>query len=284
MDFSKYLIATDLDGTFFDRTSHPAPANLEALERFRAGGGLFTVASGRVHTTILPCIENIREIVNVPAVVCNGNYLFDFHTGIPYFEQRLPQDIAKELLAFAAEEFPNVPLRGCIFEGTYYHHITEMEQLYIKACAPEVRFVLPPEQWRTDNWYKLVMHFGKELAPYGRARLQTRFGDRLCLTSSSAATVEIQSPGVSKAQGLEKLRNFSEQTKGRILIACGDYENDMEMLQAADIAVCPANASDAVKHICDYVLCDHNEGVIADIIARIERGELTAKKKRGITV
>ena len=50
--------------------------------------------------------------------------------------------------------------------------------------------------------------------------------------------------------------------------------------EAADIAVCPANACDEVKKIADFVLCDHNEGLIADVVAKIESGELKMKKKR----
>jgi hypothetical protein len=34
----------------------------------------------------------------------------------------------------------------------------------------------------------------------------------------------------------------------------GDYNNDIEMLQAADLAVCPSNAVDEVKAVCDIVL------------------------------
>jgi hydroxymethylpyrimidine pyrophosphatase-like HAD family hydrolase len=40
----------------------------------------------------------------------------------------------------------------------------------------------------------------------------------------------------------------------------GDYINDMEMLRAADIAVCPANSHEDVKGMCDIVTeedCEH---------------------------
>ena len=46
---------------------------------------------------------------------------------------------------------------------------------------------------------------------------------------------------------------------------------DLEMLRAADVAVCPENAIDSVKEICDLCLCDHKQGVIADLIEHIER-------------
>jgi hydroxymethylpyrimidine pyrophosphatase-like HAD family hydrolase len=49
----------------------------------------------------------------------------------------------------------------------------------------------------------------------------------------------------------------------------GDYENDLTLLRAADVAVCPANAHPDVKREADMVLCHHDEGVIADLIERL---------------
>jgi hydroxymethylpyrimidine pyrophosphatase-like HAD family hydrolase len=49
----------------------------------------------------------------------------------------------------------------------------------------------------------------------------------------------------------------------------GDYENDLALLGAADVAVCPANAQDKVKQISDMILCSNDQGVIADLIERI---------------
>ena len=62
------------------------------------------------------------------------------------------------------------------------------------------------------------------------------------------------------------------------MIACGDFENDIEMLAAADISVCPANACDKVKAIADYQLCSCGEGLIADIIEGLENGTLVPKE------
>ena len=44
--------------------------------------------------------------------------------------------------------------------------------------------------------------------------------------------------------------------------------------QAADVAVCPENAMDAVKEIANYTLCHCKDGLIADVIEKIEAGEI----------
>ena len=53
---------------------------------------------------------------------------------------------------------------------------------------------------------------------------------------------------------------------GRTLIAVGDYWNDMELLEAADVACCPENAIDEVKAVCAHVLPSHNDDALAALI------------------
>ncbi|MBO7375623.1 MAG: HAD hydrolase family protein, partial [Clostridia bacterium] len=45
--FRGYMIVTDLDGTFFGPHAARIERNIEAVKRFTAGGGIFTVATGR---------------------------------------------------------------------------------------------------------------------------------------------------------------------------------------------------------------------------------------------
>lgn len=78
MNFSDILLVSDLDGTFLSHAGKPVPENMEALRRFKDGGGLFAFASGRVHTNIRSIFPDPAEVCNVPAVLCNGAYLYDF--------------------------------------------------------------------------------------------------------------------------------------------------------------------------------------------------------------
>jgi hydroxymethylpyrimidine pyrophosphatase-like HAD family hydrolase len=134
--------------------------------------------------------------------------------------------------------------------------------------------------WRRDDWFKLVFVSDAERIRKVRHDFERVFGKRFGKASSSARALEVQLARSSKAVGLEKMRRLSPALASRTVIACGDYENDIPMLKAADIAVCPANAMDEVKEICDLVLCDCNEGLIADVIENIEAGKILPKKNK----
>ena len=88
-DFSKYLIVSDLDGTFLADHSALVPRNLEAIGRFCACGGMFTFATGRTASTVLGAIPIAPTLLSAPAVLCNGTYLYDFATKPPHMEDQI---------------------------------------------------------------------------------------------------------------------------------------------------------------------------------------------------
>ena len=274
-DFSHFLIVTDLDGTFLDRKGETVPRNLDAVAHFCAHGGRFTVNTGRPHNTVLPTIPQIAALQNAPSVHCNGAYLHDFRTGEFFFEQTLPEKDAADLLAFALEFCADIPFRVMTRTQTRVFVPAGSDRPQIPGCDQQITvFDLPVDRWPMGDWYKLVFIAEPARILQARRDFVAVFGTRFAMTTSSARSFEVQLATCSKAAGLTKLRRYSPDTAARTLIACGDFENDIPMLQAADVAVCPANAMDEVKAICDLVLCDCDEGLIGDVVDAIAKGKI----------
>lgn len=276
MDFSNYLIVSDMDGTLLDRTSALPKRSLHAIRRFTAGGGGFTVATGRPHA-VLGVIPDPEELLTAPAILVNGAYLYDFRAGKALSEECIAEETAEELLAFARQECDGVPFRVATLEtplrtATPYGLVLHDMEVYTEKNVE----VLPYEAWTMHNWQKIVFRGEPAALETVRARAVARFGDRLDVFLTGKGLLEMQPKGCSKAKGIDKLRGVLGGDN-RIIVACGDFENDIDMMRAADIAVAPANAIDSVKAVADYVLCDCDEGLIADVVAGIEAG--TLKKK-----
>ena len=272
-DFSGYLIATDLDGTFLGPHGALVERNLNAIERFKAGGGLFTFDTGRQHYNIEGAIPDPAGLVNAPAVLCNGAYLYDFEKKQVFDADFLDEGLARALFCMIRRDYPELWLRApaskCVFVACEDERCLRELSSYQANALRRVS----GEKWSYDDWFKLSPHGEQASLDALRQEVERLFGDRLYVTSSGDGYIDIQHPSVDKAKGLEKLQRYCGA--GRTVIACGDFENDLEMLRSADISVCPENALPSVKAVADYTLCHHADGLIADIVERIERGELS---------
>jgi len=78
LPFSNRLLICDMDGTLLDSNSRVSMENKEALDRFVAGGGFFTVATGRMEESVMKYLQDLP--VNLPAIIYNGAAIYDFHT------------------------------------------------------------------------------------------------------------------------------------------------------------------------------------------------------------
>lgn len=277
-DFSHFLIATDLDGTFLNKKGEAVQRNLDAIARFNAQGGRFTLNTGRPHITTTTSVPMAAEICNSPSSHCNGAYLYNFKTKEFFFEEFLSEGDVAELLNFSATYCPDLAIRANARE--------QIRVLVPEGCEPpripgcdSYTHDHTAESWARDDWFKLVFVSDPVRILQVRHDFERVLGERFGKASSSARALEVQLPTSSKAVGLEKMRRLSPEMASRTVIACGDFENDIPMLKAADIAICPENAMDEVKAICDLVLCDCDDGLIADIIENIEAGKILPKQK-----
>lgn len=276
-DLSNILIVTDLDGTFFGKHGAPIERNLAAVERLKAQGGHFTVATGRTNLNLKHKWSDAANLVNAPIVGCNGAMLYDLRTDRMIDGRLMDRDHVMELVEFMLCEYPDLGSRISVEDG----FLSSPEQ---RRRCPEVDgdlnkvfpakvFELPEEEWLSVNdWYKVVVRGTPERTDIFRAAAEAKWPGRFVTSKSGAAYLEFQAPDTTKATMLPALREYVEKQTGVPvkIYACGDYENDLTMLAAADVAVCPSNALDCVKAVADLCLCHHTEGLIANLIELIE--------------
>ena len=280
-DLSNILIVTDLDGTFFGKHGAPIERNLEAVERLKAQGGHFTIATGRTNLNLKHKLHDAADLVNAPVVGCNGAMLCDLKTDKIIAGRLMNRDHVIELIDLMIRDFPDLGARISVEEGflsspAQRARCPEVDH-DLERVAPAKVFTLPEEEWVSiADWYKVVVRGPVDRTDEFRAAAEARWRGRFETSKSGKAYLEFQAPGTTKATMLPALREYVEGKVGKPvrLFACGDYENDLTMLAAADVAVCPANALDSVKAIADLCLCHHTEGLIASLIELIEEGKI----------
>ena len=90
--------------------------------------------------------------------------------------------------------------------------------------------------------------------------LEEKYGDKIEVFRAAPRILNIHAKGVSK---LRAARTLQERLGKKILICVGDAQNDVPMLDGADYAFCPADATIADRY---PNVCPCDEGAIADVI------------------
>ena len=265
--FQGILIASDMDGTFLAKNQAGRDRNAEKIAYFQERGGRFTFATGRNYQQLLMGVPNAAELLNLPAVTCNGASLYDFREARELWGCLIDYSIIARLGAFIDEQPETISIRGGTDHGFLYTALNnsyiQMEHDYHKMYV-ECK-VCPVSEWGSYRISKIAVRGTAEAMDRIRPLLAEKFKGELEVTQSATTLIDIQAAGLTKAMLLKRLcEEWSEPPK--MLCAVGDYNNDLEMLALADFPCCPDNAIDEVKAVCKKVFCHCNEGVIGDIV------------------
>ena len=250
----KILILSDLDGTYVDHNSRPLARNEAAVARLKAAGGYFSLATGRNERSLREMIGDFTALINAPAILVNGGYLFDPASGEKLCPRLLDGRETYAMLREIHARFPQNRVRYT--DNSAVHYLFEGFE---------------PQDFA---WYKVVFEGRPEEVAAIRQAVYALCGDRYAYSFSSPTLFEMLRAGATKGAMVQVLRRiFAERGETLFLYACGDYENDFDLLRAADLPVCPANAHpDVLAYVRaagGWVVCDNDTGVIADVVERI---------------
>lgn len=270
--FENIIIASDLDGTFLSSKGVEVPRNIERIKYFTENGGLFTFATGRAFPYVPTAAPNCREYVNCPMVTANGMAIYDAKRDVAVREMLINTDLMCDVIDSLYEKYPNVCYRGISSKGMVsFQPENRFVKIALKEYGDSVVYIVDRKQMRNLDFYKLTLRDEYEVLKEVEADLLKEFNGKFNICFSDPTILEVMPIGVSKAVALVELRDMlSKDGNKKTLYTVGDYENDIEMHELADVSVCPANAIDKVKAICDMQLCDNDSGVIADLIERLD--------------
>ena len=274
-DLSRYLIVTDLDGTFFGRGARLVEENLTAMAAFKAAGGHITAGTGRIPANIRKDIPLCGALFNAPAVTANGAFIYDLTADVCLHSTPMDAEATLEAAKLVEALNPRVGMRVSTGRSFLVNRDRINDAILRDIGDPDAYEgdVLPLSEWKTEGatWYKMVFRGEPEELLSIRPAVEAAFGDTFEYSVSSPRFFELQRKGCTKATGLRYVADRFAEELGHpvITVAVGDQENDLPMLMAADLAACPQNAVDSVKAVCSLHLCHHDEGCIADLIGRL---------------
>lgn len=260
------MLITDLDGTLLPSSKEISAADAAAISQFRAKGGKFAIATGRTLQAAQRYLNKLKP--NIPVILFNGAAIYDPVTEKWLYTEKLPAD-AVAVTRQVLDAFPDVSAEILRTDGTYVARMTPYEKEHLEICQVEPILAEPEEI--PEGWLKVLFAIAPERMPDLITYFAAQNWDCADFVQSEARFYEMLPKGATKGSALRRYRTLCGAENWKIT-AAGDFDNDLEMLRAADISACPSNAQPCVKKIVDIQLtqsCETN--AIAELIHHITK-------------
>lgn len=247
--FDGILLMSDFDGTLYCN-NNVSYENRNAIRYFQSEGGLFALCSGRPPYWLSQWTHFF--VPNTYCPMMNGTLICSPDGQSVAHETPMDNEFVKRV-----EEIREAcPRLNSIQFYTYDRHIEikngeDFDTSLIKLPVFKVLFHTPAEY--SDEYLKII----EELAA---PNYMTR--------RSWINGIEIQMVGSGKGDAVYRLKEMLG-ARAETVVAAGDYENDIDMIKAADIGYAVGNALPNVKEIADRVTVDCTQHAIAKIIEEL---------------
>ena len=233
------------------------PHTREAIARVRAAGTHVIVVTGRMFRAVLPYVQEAG--IDDPVICYQGAVVADPVSGTFLRHVPIPRTVALEAIdAVVAAGFH---VNCYVDDQLYVAKVTPEARAYADFQGLEIHAVGPLREWLHDDPTKLVAVGDPHALDELEDVLKPRFAGRLFVSKSLPHFLEFAHPNVSKGSGLQFVADRLGFTPTET-VACGDGENDRELLDWAGFRVAVANAHEEILARADLVVPDvEHEGV-----------------------
>ncbi|CAJ1972320.1 unnamed protein product [Sphenostylis stenocarpa] len=267
-------IFCDMDGTLLNSKSQISSTTVNALREASSRGVKIVIATGKARPAVLDIFKMVDlagkdGIVSEfsPGVFLQGLLVYG-RQGREIFRSNLDPNVCREACIYSLES--KVPLIA-FCEGrclTLFHDplVDSLHTIYHEPKAevmPSVEHLLASADIQKMIFLDTTEKVAGTLRPYwsdatkGRATVVQAVPDML----------EIVPLGTSKGNGVKVLLDHLGVTAKEIM-AIGDGENDMEMLELASLGIALSNGSEKTKAVANVIGLSNDEDGVADAIYR----------------
>lgn len=254
------MIVLDLDDTLLRDDLTISPRTKQCLMEAQKAGVKVVLASGRPTSAMLAIAEELHLKENDSYILSfNGAKITSCQTGHEWFSSTLPTETVHQLYEISRRE--NVWIHTYVKDtivtedaNPYTDIEGELTKLNINVVDSFIDAVKEPV-------VKVLML--KEPAILGKVevKLQQEFAGSLSVMRSKPFFLEFTEEGVTKGSSLNYLIQQMGISREEV-IAIGDSNNDLSMIQFAGLGVAMGNASEEIKKQADFVTdTNMNDGV-----------------------
>jgi Cof subfamily protein (haloacid dehalogenase superfamily) len=255
--FDGILLCSDWDGTLSDSGNIPR-SNIDAIRYFQREGGLFTFASGRYARHFK---QYEADILPNTFLICVGGSCIMSREGEILYERFCNNRFAEYAKLLLSEQSPYQHMQIT----AHGHDPMDFDKKSILTPEAEKVLTLPCIYkciaYTTDDTNAdLEANMLRFLAPL-------RFEGYMPMRSWPYSVELIpENGGKGKA-----IRWLAEHLGAHLVVAVGDYENDCDMLKAADYGYAVTGGSHLTRASANRFAASVKSGAVASVIEELDR-------------
>lgn len=256
------IIGVDIDGTLLNSKGEISPKTKAALIKAQELGHIVVIVSGRDVQGVIKYADALR-LKDFSGLLSNnnGSRVTNYKTGETISQHFLDRELLKPLFDLA-----QTMNQESIFYIDGEIHTNKISRIIKLSGEINSMNVIedPKLLYRTDyNLYNLILcSDDKKNLDAIEKTVRTDFKDKFAFARSSDYYFEIMPKGYSKGTSLVEIAKYYNMDI-KDVIAFGDANNDIEMIEMAGVGVAMGNAVDYIKEISDYVTLSNDEDGIA---------------------
>lgn len=271
MDYK--LVCIDMDGTLLNSNKKVTEETKKVLLEARNKGVKIAISTGRIYNNAAFYSKYIG--LNSPVIAANGAIIKDVNDKEIY-KGVIGYETCKKVLEVLKKYKmkPNFHTHNSIFCGGILEKL--FIYLFITRGIPS-DYKVKLYSVKDNEWDKVLLdnqseilkcisiHTSKEVVKKVREELKQIKG--IEVSSSNMLNLEINAEGVCKGKGVEILGEKLGIKKEEI-IAIGDNENDLTMIEYAGLGVAMGNAPQFIKDKADYITSTNNQEGVSKVIRK----------------
>lgn len=267
------LCVCDLDGTLLLPGGRLSNRSKHCLNNLIKNGANITISSARTPGTLIYILDGLN--IKLPVACMNGSVIYDLKNRkflkvheLSIKTTNIVRNLFKELNLNVFIHCPSS--NGSL--NIYHTNLTNPAEIdfFNKRKNLTLKNYIESNISNNDRPVFLAALNRKEVLQPIFLKLKNVKDIKCCLYrdvyNENVYFLEIYNKTASKKYALHWLKSYCKAQK---TIAFGDNDNDIPMLEAADISYAVSNGTDACKSVCDFVIGSNKSDSVARTIASL---------------